>query len=259
MQIQLKVPNLCGLKPTTLAKDILLTHPFWLYFSPFCMYLTLLTSIFPIPFVFPPYSFTFFSFSSPFSNLFPQKTPADISRGGGAFSIIHTSVGSFVQQCFPYRLASAGAPASMQTSTNGPKPIADFLPLARLASSSHWRVLPKALQEDDKTLENVDIYLQTWPSGAKTNHFLNRQLCVIFNMLAGCIRWHTYHQHMGRGGGGGEKQKKVVKPTGKGRKRERQTCKNVGQLVRLRIIMEFQNENLKKVILCIQLSELTLL
>ena len=44
-------------------------------------------------------------------------------------------------------LASAGAPASMQTSTKGPKPMADFLLLARLASSSHCRVLPNALQQ----------------------------------------------------------------------------------------------------------------
>ena len=51
-----------------------------------------------------------------------------------------------VNSVFEYLLASAGTPASMQTSTKGPKPMADFLLLARPASSSHCRVFPKALR-----------------------------------------------------------------------------------------------------------------
>jgi hypothetical protein len=71
-----------------ICQKILLTHPLWLYFFPFCIYFYLFN--FNLPFIFFPFSFIFSSvFSSPFSYLFSQTTCAVIPLWGRFFSPIY--------------------------------------------------------------------------------------------------------------------------------------------------------------------------
>ncbi len=69
--------------PPRKRKNLLLTHPFWLYFCPFCINFTSWLQFSPLSFVFPPVSFTIYSFFYlPPLNIFP---PIDIGciPGGG--------------------------------------------------------------------------------------------------------------------------------------------------------------------------------
>jgi hypothetical protein len=63
--------------PPPVIHQIYTSYPF-LFFCPFCIYFTFLTSIFSSSFVVSSFFFTFSSFSLPFFIFFPQMTLADI-------------------------------------------------------------------------------------------------------------------------------------------------------------------------------------
>ena len=91
-------------------------------------------------------------------------------------------------------LASAGAPASMQTSTKGPKPMADFLLLARLASSSHCRVLPNALQQSTGSRQKHFGIVPRDKSHIKRMHKMQRSLFCESAMPS--ILFNTYISYL---------------------------------------------------------------